>query len=290
MRSLAVWDAFVLTALLNKTARDLPPNERSGDRFFDATLSAVPSLKGERPVPVFLAVREPDSLVAAAQGASWEARHGDPYAYATGAVAVQAEGTADHGFPLYIPRLDRPDSTTPTPVDLAIDSREIWFGPSMPDYAVAGTDHSFYSFEGIKFRGNAILHVRSRNFDEPIGVRLAAESETVVTIHGCRGMEEHIYIGGRHTCFKEIVRKKLSTATFAVLESTRFPGLSRGNICNRCRGGRGVQLEISAGMRRSLFQDISRLRRKEVTAACEKLVATLRDALGELSAVPDESH
>jgi phage replication-related protein YjqB (UPF0714/DUF867 family) len=156
--------------------------------------------------------------------------------------------------------------------------------------AVAGTDHSFYSFEGIKIRGNAILHVRSGNFDEPIGVRLAAESETVVTIHGCRGMEEHVYIGGRHTHQKEIVREKLLTASFAVLESTRFPGLSRGNICNRCRGGRGVQLEISAGMRRSLFQDISRLRRKEVTAAFDRLVATLRDALGGLSAARDESR
>jgi phage replication-related protein YjqB (UPF0714/DUF867 family) len=156
--------------------------------------------------------------------------------------------------------------------------------------AVAGRDHGFYSFEGIKIRGNAILHVRSGNFDEPIGVQLATESETVVTIHGCRGMEEHIYIGGRHTHFKEIVRQKLTTVSFSVLESTRFPGLSPRNICNRCRGGRGVQLEISAGMRRTLFKDISRLRRKEVTAVFEKFAATMRDALGAVCAASDDSR
>ena len=156
--------------------------------------------------------------------------------------------------------------------------------------AVAGTHHSFYSFEGIKIRGNLILHVGSRNFDEPIGVELAVESEKIVTIHGCRGMEEHIYIGGRHTEFKEIVRKKLSTVSMPVLESTRFPGVSPRNICNRCRGGRGVQLEISAGLRRTMFQDISRLRRKEVTAVFEKFVAAMQDALSEACAAPDGSR
>jgi len=140
LERISIWDAFVLTAVLNRTARSTAPSPRSGDRFFDASLMVETPPKG-RPTPVFLAVREPDSLaLAAARGAPWAARHGDPYAYAAGAVAVQAQRTAEGGRPLFIPRLDRPDSTTTYPVDVALDSREIWFGPGMPDFAVTGPE------------------------------------------------------------------------------------------------------------------------------------------------------
>jgi phage replication-related protein YjqB (UPF0714/DUF867 family) len=34
---------------------------------------------------------------------------------------------------------------------------------------VAGTDHTFYAFEGLKPGGNQDLHITSTNFDEPVG-------------------------------------------------------------------------------------------------------------------------
>jgi uncharacterized protein len=141
LERIPIWDSFVLTAVLNRTARAMAPSPRSGDRFFDASLMVEIPPGAGRATPVFLAVREPDSLaLAAARGTPWAARHGDPYAYAAGAVAVQAERTGAGGSPLFIPRLDRPDSTTSYPADVALDSREVWFGPGMPDFAVAGPE------------------------------------------------------------------------------------------------------------------------------------------------------
>ena len=49
--------------------------------------------------------------------------------------------------------------------------------------AVAGDEHSFYSFEGLKRRENLSLHITSRRFDEPVGVRMAKDSETVRNLH-----------------------------------------------------------------------------------------------------------
>ena len=52
--------------------------------------------------------------------------------------------------------------------------------------AVAGKAHTFYSFSGLKAKGNARLHITSRRFDEPVGVAIAEHSDVVLTIHGCK--------------------------------------------------------------------------------------------------------
>lgn len=127
----ALWDAFVLTELLNRIARPMPPDPRSTGRFFDAALLQAQTPAGA-PVPVFLAVREPDSL---GYRASDEARGA-----AIGAVAVSATRIGAGGTPLFVPRLSSPDSTVAAPTDLQLTSAETWFAPSMsgPAYPAAG--------------------------------------------------------------------------------------------------------------------------------------------------------
>ena len=41
--------------------------------------------------------------------------------------------------------------------------------------AVAGHEHTFYSFSGVKARGNSVLHITSSRFDEPEGIAIAKE-------------------------------------------------------------------------------------------------------------------
>ncbi len=147
--------------------------------------------------------------------------------------------------------------------------------------AVAGGDHSFYSFIGLKEQGNAKFHISSITFDEPEGIELAKNSRTILTIHGCKENKTIIYLGGKDIPLKEKIRAALLEADFSVLESARFPGKNPLNICNQSRSCQGVQLEISAGLRRKMFHNLSRFHPKNSTRRLEKLISALRGALSE---------
>jgi phage replication-related protein YjqB (UPF0714/DUF867 family) len=147
--------------------------------------------------------------------------------------------------------------------------------------AVAGAEHSFYCFDGLKKGGNWNLHITSRRFDEPIGIDIAKNSQTIVTMHGCKEKGKIIYIGGRDKPLKEKIIKATKLAGFAVKESLRHPGINELNICNRSRTGKGVQIEISMGLRRTMFQDISRIKRKKTTEIFAEFISALRSALSD---------
>ncbi len=144
---------------------------------------------------------------------------------------------------------------------------------------VAGEDHAFYSFEGWKRQGNFHLHITSRNFDEPVGIRVATQAKRIVTIHGCIAEEKVVYIGGKDASLKDRIRKALEEADFPVKENPRFMGTNPLNICNRGRFGMGVQLEISAPLRCSMFRDLTRPERKISTKHFSHFVGALRKGL-----------
>lgn len=144
--------------------------------------------------------------------------------------------------------------------------------------AAAGRMHGFYSFTGIKPGGNRTLHLSSRLFDEPIGVRAAASAETVATVHGCRGQEAAVYLGGRDETLKKTVKAALQGAGFIVSECGRFPGISVQNICNRGRSGMGIQLELSRGLRSSFFVDAAMHDRSRRRAPFYRFVDALKAA------------
>ncbi len=121
--------------------------------------------------------------------------------------------------------------------------------------AVAGQEHSFYSFCGLRARDNAALHRTSHRFDEPAGLQLVAEAERVLSIHGCAGQEPVVYLGGTDAGLREKIRQSLAAEGFAVGEDPRFPGKHPQNICNRGRSGRGVQLELTTALRRKLLAE-----------------------------------
>ncbi len=146
--------------------------------------------------------------------------------------------------------------------------------------AVAGKEHGFYSFEGLKRKGNSRLHITSTCFDEPLGLELATTAEKVLAIHGCKGDSPIIFLGGRDTVMKEALRACLAEAGFPVAETPRFPGKNERNLCNRGRNREGVQLEISLALRMSLFSGLERSERsKGVTKQFHTLVSSVREAL-----------
>ncbi|MFZ2445449.1 MAG: poly-gamma-glutamate hydrolase family protein [Syntrophobacteraceae bacterium] len=121
--------------------------------------------------------------------------------------------------------------------------------------AIAGLEYDFYAFEGGKEYGNAGLHIKSTLFDEPRALAMARNAETVLTLHGCRAKGEIVFIGGLFTQMRDCIRAHLERNGFQTAEHPFCPGIEPGNLCNRGRGARGVQLELTGPLRRKLSGD-----------------------------------
>lgn len=131
----------------------------------------------------------------------------------------------------------------------------IEFGTDAIAQSIADPDHTFWAFKGIKKTGNRILHITSTRFDVPDALKITLAAQTVVTIHGCRGEASVVHVGGRHSELKSLIRQSLCRAGFNAQISAKsaLKGESPANLCNRCISGRGVQLEITKGLRKTMF-------------------------------------
>ncbi|MBW1647275.1 MAG: GNAT family N-acetyltransferase [Deltaproteobacteria bacterium] len=155
-------------------------------------------------------------------------------------------------------------------------------------HAIAGDDHAFYAFKGIKASGNAALHITSNRFDEPRALRMARRAEWVLTIHGCREPGAVIFVGGRDGNRRQAIGRALQEAGFDARESERpgLRGINPNNICNRGYSGRGVQLELSDGLRRQMFDHLRRRTGRRKTEVFYRFVSVVRDALAAMSPRP----
>jgi phage replication-related protein YjqB (UPF0714/DUF867 family) len=147
--------------------------------------------------------------------------------------------------------------------------------------SIAGEKHSFYGFEGLKLHRNKDLHVTSTHFDEPQCLDIVCVSEIVITIHGCDGDQENVYIGGLDQNMKDHISQCLRSAGFAVNihPNIHLQGLYSSNICNRGLTQRGVQLELDEGLRRKMFAGFKREQRAITTDTFTTFVGALRRAL-----------
>jgi phage replication-related protein YjqB (UPF0714/DUF867 family) len=153
-------------------------------------------------------------------------------------------------------------------------------GTSEMAKAIAGTEFSYYIFDGIRREGNERLHITSTLFDEPKCLQLVNDSDVVVAIHGCEGAEKVIHVGGLHDELKAGLMNELARAAFdARLAEANYAATQLQNICNRGRSRRGVQLEVSEGLRRTMFKAFDRQGRKITTDVFRKFVACVHNEL-----------
>jgi phage replication-related protein YjqB (UPF0714/DUF867 family) len=148
---------------------------------------------------------------------------------------------------------------------------------------IAGREHTFYTFYGRRRNGNRDLHITSANFDEPTGAKVAEQSEKVLAVHGWGKRSEAVCLGGLDDDLKENIQKKLNEAGFSVVDPPAFlAGADPNNICNRGRNGCGVQIEISEGLRRKMFEDYTtEVGRSRTTQIFRKFVSAVREAIAE---------
>jgi phage replication-related protein YjqB (UPF0714/DUF867 family) len=144
--------------------------------------------------------------------------------------------------------------------------------------AIAGDYFSLYCFEGLKAQGSFRLHIPSTSFDEPRCLQLVETAEMTAALHGCEDLRPVVYVGGLHTGLIQRVHSALVQAGFpSQIDTTgHHSGRDPRNVCNRNRSGKGLQLEISHGMRRQFFAGLTRPQRRQTTPAFTNFVETLR--------------
>jgi phage replication-related protein YjqB (UPF0714/DUF867 family) len=119
---------------------------------------------------------------------------------------------------------------------------------------IAGDEHRLYLFEGLRTSGDNFecLHLASHRFDEPRALDLISGCDTVVAVHGYAAASGPVLLGGLNEALKRRVAQALAHIGLScVADGHRFPGRDPRNICNRGRSGAGLQLELSAGLRKS---------------------------------------
>ena len=147
--------------------------------------------------------------------------------------------------------------------------------------AIAGDEYAFYAFKGIKRNGNRVLHISSSRFDEPQGVDTSKHALAVIAVHGCRDKRSVVFIGGKNKPLIANMIAALKKAGFEVENSQRsgLRGINPKNICNRCLGGEGVQLELSRGLRERMFDHLDHRSPRVKTDLFDRFITAVRDVL-----------
>ncbi len=139
---------------------------------------------------------------------------------------------------------------------LAIHGGEIEPDTEKVAESLAGLDHSLYIFLG----NSEHQHMTSTHFDEPRCINLVAKCTTAISIHGKGGDGEFVILGGLNNELIHRVTSQLRDASFEIKDALNsVAGIKLDNICNKCASGRGLQIEMSRELRRSLVQDPARM-------------------------------
>lgn len=164
---------------------------------------------------------------------------------------------------------------------LSIHGGDIEPGTTCIADAIAGPDHTFYTFEGVKPAGNFALHITSANFDEPSAMEIICAAETVISIHGSAGAAPMVTLGGLDVQLRDRILQALRAAGFQAVIATgrRLRGIDRENICNLCGRGMGVQMEINRGLRALMFRDLTPAGRRFPTAVLDCFCRAVRAAI-----------
>lgn len=155
-------------------------------------------------------------------------------------------------------------------------------GTSEVARGIAGDEASLALFEGTKPAGNyESLHIKSTNFNEPRCMELVQAARHVLTIHGENSNETVIFLGGRDSELGKCIQSALERRGYAVKthRNPNLQGTAPTNVCNRGVRNAGVQLELSHGLRLTLFESLTSKGRMTPTLEFAKFVETVREGL-----------
>ncbi len=148
-----------------------------------------------------------------------------------------------------------------------------------------GAAYGYWMFEGLRSSDNSALHVTSSHCDDPVALSLVRNSAFALSLHGCRADQlagspvdpaksgnRAVVVGGRDAQFrstvKQAIRSAFTTTQITIVDGSDVSGLDGGdtaNIVNRTSTSRGVQLEMTAELRRAMFGNSSSAAQREET-------------------------
>lgn len=149
---------------------------------------------------------------------------------------------------------------------------------------------SFYSFTGIGVQCKE-LHLTSTKFDEPKLLDLLGKHTRAVSFHGMtnearKKVKADIFVGGLDLNLRDSISAELKAVGFLVSTNEEFPyselsALNPKNVTNRCISKKGVQIELSASIRRHFFSGNYRTKtgRNMITFEFNKFCNAVRRAL-----------
>lgn len=182
-------------------------------------------------------------------------------------------------------RIRRRIRSTDTAI-IAIHGGGIEHGTSEIADEIAGNDHSFYTFEGTKKRGNFDeFHTTSTEFKEQDCLEIIKKSEKVVSIHGSNRKDrkrDSVLLGGLDQNLKDKIRNRLEHKGFLVEDAPHEIAAERQeNICNQGKNASGVQIEIQNGLRGKMFEGNHKTKkgRANTTAVFDRFVSAIKEAI-----------
>ncbi|WP_210137204.1 poly-gamma-glutamate hydrolase family protein [Staphylococcus sp. GDH8C109P] len=114
----------------------------------------------------------------------------------------------------------------------------------------------YFTFKAIRTKANSELHVTSRHYDEPKLMKMIVNNPYAIAIHGCKGEDEIIYMGGKDEQLMDAMTEEFEKLGIDVRQApSHMSGAHDDNIINCCKTEKGVQLELTSGIRKKLFEN-----------------------------------
>ena len=121
--------------------------------------------------------------------------------------------------------------------------------------AISGDEYNLFDFRGLDNKHPRKAHVTSSHYKDPLLTELLNKSDICLSVHGMRGEEEALYVGGLNKELRELVTEKLTAAGFpANSNPPKFRGEHQKNFINSPKD-HGVQLELSWGLRKTIMEE-----------------------------------
>ncbi|MEI2326066.1 MULTISPECIES: poly-gamma-glutamate hydrolase family protein [Priestia] len=121
--------------------------------------------------------------------------------------------------------------------------------------------NALYLFESLKSKGSRDLHLTSTHFDEPTARKMVSKYDNVLSLHGYSGNEKHIFVGGtdreRAKKLTQLLNQNGFPAELITKGHDEIAGINPGNIANKNRTGKSIQLEISQPLRSAMFDSFT---------------------------------
>ena len=154
-------------------------------------------------------------------------------------------------------------------------------GTSELAMAIAGEEFSYYCLVGLKGEDCWDLHVASTRMDDGLLENILRESRTAIAVHGCREERSIAYVGGLDSDLITMILEELRTAGIPAIEERnhRRLGTHPRNVCNGGLSGKGVQLELTSGLRRGMFERLTMSGRKIRTPLFWRFVHAVQEPL-----------